>query len=353
MNFLLRPCLAFCFALIFTLPASAGDSAPKPTRLGQPRKNYDHSALHRDSIAFSPDGKKLVWMHHLPEANAEEGGLCMIVWDLEKGFQTADMKSDKPRTFARSPIRFTANSKWVILGCFQPIPTFTPKGDPQTEYRNNVQAFVVFSGRELTGIVPRVADLNMQSWEAVGASPDGKTAVAIHPKGGHVWEVPDWKDANKFEHEEANKVVLSPDCQLFAGTLNDKAVAIFKVADGKEVVKLPGSGQALDFSPDGKQIVTWHDGKICLWQVEGAKQLWAVDCAVARDDPWGPRFAHAGDGKRVAWNDGKNITIADPGNGKTVMTLAAEKGPIAFSADGQRLALDCPDGTALVWNFKK
>jgi hypothetical protein len=32
-------------------------------------------------------------------------------------------------------------------------------------------------------------------------------------------------------------------------------------------------------------------------------------------------------------------------------SLKAQPGPLAFSPDGSRLALACPDGTALVWEL--
>jgi WD40 repeat protein len=332
-------------------PASAGDKGLEPQRLGQPRKNYEPTSLHRTSIAYSPDGKKLAWVHHLAES-PEEGGLAVVVWEFEKGFQVVEMTSEKPKTYARSPIRFMPNGKMMVIGCFQPIPTFAPNGDEQTEYRNNVQLWQVFGGRELA-ILPRSTGLDNDSWDAVMVGADGKTITAVSPKLGRVWDFPDGKQIQQFEHAEAQRLVLSQNCQLFAGTLPKRGgVAVFSTADGKEVVKLPGTGQALEFSPDGKRLATWQDDKVVLWEVDSAKQLWGVPCKVGAESLWGPRVAFAPDGKRIAWNEGRLTKVADADTGKVVSSLKGERGPITFSPDGQKLALACPDGTALVWDVK-
>ena len=349
-----RFCLVLLPSMVMLAPiVPAGDKGPMPQRLGQPRKIFDVTTEHRSSIAYAPDGKKLAWVHHQGEGGSpEEGGLAVILWDFEKGFQTVEMRSEKPRTFARSPIRFTPNGKMLVIGCFQPIPTFTPKGDEQFEYRNNVQIWLVFSGRELP-ILPRSAGLDKDSWDDVMVSPDGKSIIAVSPKLGRVWELPEGKQSLQFEHAEAQRLVLSPDGKVFAGMLADRTVAIFGCADGKEVMKLPGKGQALEFSPDGKQLAVWHEDKVCLWELAGPKQLWALPSKAGAESLWGPRVAFTPDGKQIAWNEGRLTLVADVAGGKLLFKLAGERGPITFSPDGQRLALACPDGTALVWDLSK
>jgi WD40 repeat protein len=345
---------SFCLLTVLLVPmVPAGDRGPMPQRLGQPRKIYDHPTQHRTSIAYSPDGKRLAWVHHQSEgASPEEGGLAVVVWDFDKGYQVVEMRPNQPRTYARSPIGFTPNGRMMVMGCFQPIPTFTPNGDEQTEYRNNVLLWLVISGRELT-ILPRVSGLDGDSWDAALVNPDGKSITAVCPKLVRVWELPEGKQALQIEHPEASRLVLSPDCKLFAGTLANRTVAVFNATDGKEVVKLPGTGQALEFSPDGKKLATWQDDKVCLWDLEGPKQLWSVPSKTGAESLWGPRVAFTPDGKRMAWNDGRPTLVADAATGKVEFKLSGERGPITFSPDGQRLALACPDGTALVWDLSK
>ena len=76
----LRSLFALCLALPFVPhAATAGDQAPEPKRLGQVRKQYPHNAQHRTSIAFSPDGKKLAWVHHQFEGSSHtDGGMAII-----------------------------------------------------------------------------------------------------------------------------------------------------------------------------------------------------------------------------------------------------------------------------------
>jgi WD40 repeat protein len=334
-------------------PAAApGDKIPEPKRFGQPRKIYEAPKQHRTSIAYSPDGKKLAWVHHQAEETAEEGGLAVVIWDFEKGYQVVEMRSEKPRTYARSEIRFTPNGKMMVIGCFQPIPTFTPEGDEQTEYRNNVQIWQVFSGRELS-LLQRVAGLDNDSWEAVMVNADGKSITGVSPKYVRTWEIPEGKQSHQAEHTMAAKLVLSADCKWFAGRLADQSVAVFSSEDGKEVAKLPGNAMPLEFSPDGKRLATWQDDKVVLWDVEGTKQLWAVPTKTGAEAAWGPRVAFSPSGKWIAWNEGRKTVLADVTTGKTVHSLYAERGPVTFSPDSRRLALACPDGTALVWELTK
>src|SRR4051812_13677807 len=67
------------------LPSQSGNKIGEPIRLGRPAMATSAPGLHRTSIAFSPDGKKLAWVHVLPEIAPNDGGRLLIhVWDIDK-----------------------------------------------------------------------------------------------------------------------------------------------------------------------------------------------------------------------------------------------------------------------------
>src|SRR5438309_9877541 len=99
-------------ALLDPGAALAGDKLPEPVRFGRAVKSSEVPGLHRSSIAFSPDGKKLAWMHHVPDIpDPKDGGLLIHLWDTEKRQPLAEMKAALDRTYAYSPMRFTPNGR--------------------------------------------------------------------------------------------------------------------------------------------------------------------------------------------------------------------------------------------------
>ena len=88
----------------------------EPVRLGQPVTKITVPTPHRTSIAFSPDGAKLAWMHNQPDKEPNDrGGLLIHLWDVDKKIPLAEMKAGNDYTYACSPIRFTPNGRMPTL----------------------------------------------------------------------------------------------------------------------------------------------------------------------------------------------------------------------------------------------
>ena len=120
-------------ALLAFLPsaAPAGDKLPEPARFGRAAIKSEVPSLHRTSIVFSPDGKKLAWMHYVPDApDPKDGGLLIHLWDAEKRQPLAEMKAALDRTYAYSPLRFTPNSRMLVAGDFRVLSVFEDLGKP-------------------------------------------------------------------------------------------------------------------------------------------------------------------------------------------------------------------------------
>ncbi|HYV36167.1 MAG TPA: WD40 repeat domain-containing protein [Gemmataceae bacterium] len=340
---------AIILAVLSTPVAYSGDKTPQPVRYGRPVTATPAPALHRTSIAFSPDGKKLAWLHTLPEKAPNDGGSLLIhLWDLDKKIPLVEMKPANEFTYASSPIRFTPNGRMLVAGCFQLATEHEELAKPGTVVKNSVRVWLVASGRELP-VMKREDGTIQDSWQTVAIGSDGLAMVAVNSKGGRVWTLPEGEVGRSINIEAADKLILSPDGKQVAGTAKDTSVRVWSTEDGKELAKLAENGRPLGFSPDGKQLASLHEDKIVLWETDKGKQLWSMPAKFGKGEP---RFDFSPDGKRFAWNEDGKITVADPATGKAVMTLKGDAGPITFSPDSRRLALACPDGTALVWDLQ-
>ena len=308
--------------------------------------------MHRTSIAFSPDGKKVAWVCHQPDrAPNDGGGLTIHLWELEKRYPLNEMKAATDFTYAYSPLRFTPNGRMLVVGCWQMTTEQEELAKPSTVVRNNVRVWLVASGKELP-FAQREDGRTEAMWQAVAVTPNGKSIVGVNGKGGRVWKVPEGTVVRRFTLEPAIRLVLSSDGKLAAGTAKDNSVRVWSTEDSKETIELL-SGRALGFSADNKQLATLHDEKVCLWDVHTGKQLWSIPGKLGKDELQGPRFDFSPAGNRLAWNEDGKITVVDAATGKVVTTIGGEPGPLAFSPDGRRLAVACPDGTVLVWELGK
>ena len=93
-------------ALVASLVPSAaggGDKLPEPVRFGRAAMKSDVPSLHRTSIVFAPDGKKLAWMHYVPDTpDPKNGGLLMIqVWPFYHSEHGSHLWEWFPRGFAQ------------------------------------------------------------------------------------------------------------------------------------------------------------------------------------------------------------------------------------------------------------
>jgi WD40 repeat protein len=350
MSWMLHP-LWVLLALNFT-PAAA--KPPEPVRLGVQVKEIEVPTVHQRSIAFSPDGKKVAWMHYQAErAPNDGGGLLIHLWDLEKRYALIEMKAANEFTWASSPLRFTPNGRMLVAGCTQLTTEYQElAAKPGTRVQNNLRVWLAASGKELP-FASREDGTTRDAWQAAAVSRDGKTIVAITGKGGRVWKVPDGKVERRFNLEAAMHMVLSADGKLAAGTVSANAVRIWSTEEGKETIQLPGGGRALGFAPDGKQLATVTDEKVCLWDLQSGKQVWAVPGKLGSGDQGCQGFDFSPDSKRLAWNEAGKITVVDAATGKVEVTIKGELGPLAFSPDSRRVAVAYADGTALVWALEK
>jgi WD40 repeat protein len=149
-----------------------------------------------------------------------------------------------------------------------------------------------------------------------------------------------------------------------ASASKDRTVRLWDPATGAEIRTLGGnaapvSGVAL--SPDGKTVISYSDDrKLRSWDATSGKELNAVDCA----DEILLLTSAAGSNKALAWtrrpgagnDETHTVQLLDPATLRPVETLADHGRRVtclAFSNDGELVAMGADDGSVRVWNVTK
>ena len=154
-----------------------------------------------------------------------------------------------------------------------------------------------------------------------------------------------------------NWATFSPDGEQIATANEDGSVRIFRVRDGKPVLKFqahPKDVGSLAFSPDGLTMLTASYGghhQAWLWSTADGtlvrKLIENADCCVSQG-------VFSPDGHRIAIAESDAVSVWDARNGKKLLRLGGVKlirGSVAFSPDGARLAAGgYKDKVVRVWD---
>jgi len=201
---------------------------------------------------------------------------------------------------------------------------------------------------------------------AVTFTPDGSAVVS----GGsdrtvRVWEQKPQRDTNLLLRSNRciNSLAFSPDGKVLAtGSVHRNWTELWDVASRRWITKL--TGHALDapraaFSPDGKILATGsHDKTIILWNPENFARV-----AVLSNSFGLGRIAFSPDSKVLAaasWgfrppNGMKTLAFWDVTSRRRIEKLseaAPDAGCVAFSNDGQLVAIGYTDGWVRLWDFQ-
>jgi WD40 repeat protein len=185
-------------------------------------------------------------------------------------------------------------------------------------------------------------------------SPDGKWFVtASDDNSVRMWETASGREIRRMEHADfAQVVTVSPDGNWIASTGKDETVRVWESATGTQALEipLPARGWALDFSADGKTLLTGDDeGNVYRWDVSSL----SARVGYLEFPEYVRRAVFSQDGNSLYVNtDDKNVWLigADKaqadhaGNkGKAVLVAPDLSASLAVSENSQWVAVAIPN----------
>lgn len=283
------------------------------------------------SLAFHPDGRRLVWadtlMDRIGTYDQEQGG-----FQLGTAFEGGG-----PR-------------HWIKQLALAP--------DGRT-----VAATTLFGGVMVWGSELRESSLRLSpdSWKARGVAftPDGLQLVAGGMDGTvRTWDTSTWSEqaAWQAQDEPIACIDIAPDRRtLVLGSYTGR-LRCWELGGDRRLAEWEGHEFpviAIDHSPDGRVLASaGFDGRVRLWDARtGRKEREfatsnrsIVDCV-----------AYAPDGSVLASGHADHtVRLWDAATGRPVGRLEGHRGAVrslAFSPDGRTLASGACDGAILLWDL--
>jgi RNA polymerase sigma factor (sigma-70 family) len=211
---------------------------------------------------------------------------------------------------------------------------------------------------------------------AAAVAPDGKTLAAGYNHLGivHVWNVATGQLRHTLKLGDGRGVMclaFSPDANTL--TCGDRLlrydevelpshIHVWDAITGKKLAELPAGKFAVDslsFSPDGQLLASTgtFDKAVALWDLAAGKAIFKLPCASGQGVA-----AFSPDGKTLAWGSSSGEAWGNS-SGEVLLWEMATKKPrrkfaghsarvksLSFSPDGQTLVSGSTDTTAMVWD---
>ena len=210
---------------------------------------------HRSSctVAFSPDGKKVAASYQN----------CAIVWDAESGKELRKLSHA-----GLISVAFSHDSKKVVTGSGS-NESIGIVGD------NTARIWDIESGKELQKLIHDVdTDAGLTNISSVAFSPDGKkVATGNIDRSVRTWDIESGKQLLKLVHSRGGirSVAFSPDGKMIVSGGSDNAARIWDAESGAERHILHDGSNVFSvaFSPDSKKVVTGG----CVWDIDTRTKL--------------------------------------------------------------------------------
>lgn len=308
---------------------------------GRPIKQSDEDEGHADwvtSVAFSPDGKKVV-------SGSHDGTL--ILWDVSTGRQLLLIDGHRlsGRPFEVLSVDYSPDGKSLLSA--------SSDGTARLWDATTGKQIRIFSALKFV--------------KAVAFSPDSKKIVVTNGSSLLMWDVIDGRLIHTFHTPSiymASDVIFSPDGHTLISYSG--LVQIWDVDTGKEIRRFDPEDSifSMALSSDGKSLLLGKDFKGYL----GIMELWDVRSGkLLRTFPEQPRavkcIAISPDGKITASESQEGmdsfskgfIKLWDMKTGKEIRRLKGHESrvsTIAFSPDGKTIISGSWDNTLKLWNVE-
>jgi len=297
---------------------------------------HDQVMLHGcHHSVFSPDGKRLI--------SAGMSAWDVIdntikVFDVATGTELMTLCGHSARVWS---VAYSPDGKRIVSGSFD----------------QTVRIWDAVTGDEL--MVLRGHEKRVFS---VAYSPDGKRIISGSYDGSiRVWDAEEGAEIRSLAGHDARieAVAFSPDGKSIASGSWDNTVKIWDAETGDELMTLVGHKHGISdvaFSPDCARIISgcW-DNSVKVWNAETGDEMMTINGHKGRVRS----VAVSPDGKRIVsscgddtiQDSGENSTMKvwDAATGSELMTLRSNNiSSIAFSPDGNTIAIDSHNGTTLL-----
>ena len=306
---------------------------------------------HRGFISsqFSPDGKKII--------TADND--TVRVWDVESGEKLHEWEGGVSLPFAGG------ERTWSPMGIFSPdskrVATITHRphhGSPQDGGRFVESLFQfrdVNSGRVLHNLeVPSHAMHNpifSPDWEKFASFTVSSTGLSDSGGTVHIWDADSGEEMQKLEMPPRTYTYIRMVIEIHEEVTDEGQVSYVERAREVQETRSSNYIPVVNFSPDGKKIVTVHPNAIRIWDVDFGKELHRLDGV----SNWFSLLASANlpAWKRVATTDDNNVVrIWCVDSGKELHRLEGHSdfiSVVVLSPDGKRVVTGSSDGTARIW----
>ena len=290
----------------------------------------DHMMLHgsHDSV-FSPDSKRLI--------SAGRYDNTIKVFDVATGTDLMTLCGHNGRVWS---VAFSPDGKQIVSGSFD----------------RTVRVWDAVTGDEL--MILRGHEKRVFS---VAYSPDGKRIISGSYDGTiRVWDAEKGTEIESLIGHNARieVVAFSSDGENIASGSWDNTVKVWDAETGDELMTLVGHKHGISdvaFSPDCARIISGSsDNSVKVWDAETGDEMMTINGHKGRVRS----VAVSPDGKRIVSSCGDTITdsgdnsimkVWDLATGAELMTLRSNNlRSIAFSPDGNTIAIDSHNGTTLL-----